>query len=192
MIRRERRMPRLMPLRPRPADDASRVSLVHSAQRVGRHRMVDQGFRLFPVRASSMAGEVDALLFFCWRSRRVMTLGIAAAIVFLAFKYRRGSKANRQTGGATAASAGSHLDRHSVRAQHGHVRLGSVGLFSPVRHARRRHGSARRRQAMDVEIPASRRPPRDQRAARAAGAAGAAEHDLAGRDPQHVRAGLSA
>ncbi len=61
--------------------------------------MVDQGFSLFPVRASSMAGEVDALLFFLLAISAVMTLGIATAIVYLAFKYRRGSKANRQRSG---------------------------------------------------------------------------------------------
>ena len=61
--------------------------------------MVDQGFSLFPVQASSMAGEVDALLFFLLAVSTVMTVGIALAIVFLAFKYRRGSKANRQTSG---------------------------------------------------------------------------------------------
>jgi cytochrome c oxidase subunit 2 len=46
-----------------------------------------------------MAAEVDALLFFLLAVSTVMTLGIAVAIVFLAFKYRRGSKANRQKSG---------------------------------------------------------------------------------------------
>ena len=46
-----------------------------------------------------MAAEVDALLFFLLAVSTVMTLGIALAIVFLAFKYRRGSKASRQRSG---------------------------------------------------------------------------------------------
>ena len=45
-----------------------------------------------------MAAEVDALLFFLLAVSTVMTLGIAVAIVFLAFKYRRGSKASRKRG----------------------------------------------------------------------------------------------
>ncbi len=61
--------------------------------------MVDEGFRLFPVRASSMAGHVDALLFFWLVVSVVVTLGIAGAIVLLAFKYRKGSKANRRQSG---------------------------------------------------------------------------------------------
>jgi cytochrome c oxidase subunit 2 len=65
--------------------------------------MVDQGFSLFPVQASSMAGEVDALLFFLLAVSTVMTVGIALAIVFLAFKYRRGSKASRQKSGGNSA-----------------------------------------------------------------------------------------
>jgi cytochrome c oxidase subunit II len=61
--------------------------------------MVDDGFRLFPVRASSMAGEVDAVLFFLILISTVAMVGIATAIVFLAFKYRRGSKADRRPSG---------------------------------------------------------------------------------------------
>ncbi len=61
--------------------------------------MVDEGFRLFPVRASSMAGEVDALLFFLILISTVATIGIAVAIVYLSFKYRRGSKADRRPSG---------------------------------------------------------------------------------------------
>jgi cytochrome c oxidase subunit II len=46
-----------------------------------------------------MAGEIDAVLFFLLLISTVATLGIAAAITYLAVKYRRGSKANRRTSG---------------------------------------------------------------------------------------------
>jgi len=46
-----------------------------------------------------MAAEVDHLLFYLLLVSSVMTLGIASAIVFLAFKYRRGSKAERHSAG---------------------------------------------------------------------------------------------
>ena len=67
---------------------------------------------------------------------------------------------------------------------------GAERLFRRLSRPGRRHGDLRRRQAVDVEVPAPRRPARDQRAARAGRPAGQAAADLRGRDPQLLRAGL--
>ncbi len=56
--------------------------------------------------------------------------------------------------------------------------------------AGRRARDLRHRQAVDVEVPALRRPPGDERAARPGGPAGAADDGLRGRHPQLLRAGL--
>ena len=56
--------------------------------------------------------------------------------------------------------------------------------------ARRRRHDLRRRQAVDVEVPASRGTARDQPAARARGAADAAGDDLRRRDPQPLHSRL--
>ena len=67
---------------------------------------------------------------------------------------------------------------------------GASVFFAMTQSARRHAEHLRRRQAVDVEAPAPRRPARDQRAARAGRPAGEADDDLAGRDPQLLRPGL--
>ena len=52
-------------------------------------------FPLLPERASSFAGEVDALFFFIVAVTIVFTVGISAALVFFAIKYRRRSDDER-------------------------------------------------------------------------------------------------
>ena len=66
---------------------------------------------------------------------------------------------------------------------------GSAQLSALVA-AQGRARNPRRRQAMDVEDPARQRRARDQRAARPRRRARAARHDLAGRDPLLLHAGL--
>ena len=58
---------------------------------------------------------------------------------------------------------------------------GASVFFAHGAAARRDAGHLRRRQAVDVEVPAPRRPARDQRAARAGRPAGQADHDVRGR-----------
>ncbi len=87
-------------------------------------------------------------------------------------------------------AAGAVLDHHAAGDLHGLLRLGGDRLFRRLPGPGRRHGDLRRRQAVDVEVPAPRRAARDQRAARAGRPAGQADADLRGRDPQLLRARL--
>ncbi len=57
--------------------------------------MIDEGFRLFPVSASAMAEDVDALFLSLLGLSAILVLGIAGAILYLSIKYRRGSAADR-------------------------------------------------------------------------------------------------
>jgi len=56
---------------------------------------VKPSFPLLPERASAIAGEVDALFLFITLVTVVFTVGILAALVFFAIKYRRRSDADR-------------------------------------------------------------------------------------------------
>jgi cytochrome c oxidase subunit 2 len=56
---------------------------------------VSPSFPLLPERASSYAGEVDALFFFIVAVTVVFTVGILAALAFFAIKYRRRSDSDR-------------------------------------------------------------------------------------------------
>ena len=62
---------------------------------------MNEGFRLLPEQASTVAPQVDALYYFLLAVSGVVTLLIASLIVFFAIKYRRGSPASREV--ATAA-----------------------------------------------------------------------------------------
>src|SRR5450432_1822837 len=53
--------------------------------------MIDDGFRLFPEQASTLAPRVDALYFFLLGVAAFFTLLIAALIVYFSIKYRRGN-----------------------------------------------------------------------------------------------------
>jgi len=57
--------------------------------------MIDEGFRLFPEQASTVAPQIDALYFFLLAVSGFFTLLIAALIVFFAVRYRRGSTVDR-------------------------------------------------------------------------------------------------
>jgi cytochrome c oxidase subunit II len=53
--------------------------------------MIDNGFRLFPEQASTLAPRVDALYFFLLGVAVFFTLLIASLIVYFSIKYRRGN-----------------------------------------------------------------------------------------------------
>ena len=52
-------------------------------------------FPILPQQASSFAVEVDAIYFVLWALTIFFSLGVMAAIIFLAYRYRRGSGADR-------------------------------------------------------------------------------------------------
>jgi len=53
--------------------------------------MIDDGFRLFPERASTLAPRVDLLYFFLLALSALLTIVIAGLIVYFSIKYRRGN-----------------------------------------------------------------------------------------------------
>ena len=69
--------------------------------------------------------------------------------------------------------------------------LGRAPLPPPLQPAAGRAADLRRRQAVDVEGAAPRRPARDQRAARPGRTGRAAGHGVAGRDPQLLHPGAA-
>ena len=93
-------------------------------------------------------------------------------------------------GGRAVAGAGAGVDRHPALPRPGDVRLGREALLHPVAAAGRDAGRLRRRQAVDVEVPAPERQARDQRAARPGRACDPADGDLRGRHPLLLRAGV--
>ena len=119
------------------------------------------------------------LYFFLLAISIFFSLLIAGLIVFYA---------DRATGGATADSVGAVIHGgmvleitwtvDPVRHHDGHLRLGRERVLRDVAAAGRDAEHLRRRQAVDVEVPAPRRPARDQRAARAGRPAGEADHDV--------------
>ena len=144
------------------------------------------GSPLFPVNASTMASRVDALYFFLLAITVFFSLLIAGLIVFYAVKYRRRSPeaVGRQNSRRPAAGAGVVGD--PVRHHDGDFRVGRQRLFRDRQPARRDAERLRRRQAVDVEVPASRRPARNQPAARARRPQRQADHDVGGRHSRSV------
>ena len=57
--------------------------------------MEDNGTLWLPERASTMAGEVDALFYFIYWVSVVLFIGVMGAMVFFMYKYRRRSEADR-------------------------------------------------------------------------------------------------
>ena len=141
---------------------------------------------LFPDQASTVAvtGGQPVLLHDC-RQRVLRGGGDAHGRVFRdqvsAAPRRRGGRADSWIAGAGAA-----LDGHSVRDRDGDVRVGLERLFRPGPRARGSARHLRRRQAVDVEVPAPRGPARDQRAARAGEHARAHDHHLGRRAARPV------
>ncbi|MEX2118971.1 MAG: cytochrome c oxidase subunit II [Pirellulales bacterium] len=58
--------------------------------------MIDEGFRLFPEQASTVAPRVDALYFFLIAVCGSITLLVAVLIVYFAVKYRRDARVDRR------------------------------------------------------------------------------------------------
>ena len=98
---------------------------------------------------------------------------------------RRDWRAHRGQPAARAA-----VERDPDDDRDGDVRLGRVGLLPPAPPARRSDAHLCRRQAVDVEVPAPRRPARDQRAARPGRPAGQDHDQLRGRAAQPVFPGV--
>ena len=148
---------------------------------------------LFPKQASTLAAQVDVLLFFHPRPSAVLHAADRRADPRL--RHQVSPPFRRRTGPASntrLAQAGDWPGPSSrwrsplVIFVWGDPRVLQLG---PA--AGRRDGGLRRRQAVDVAHPAHGRPARDQSVARTRRSAGQAHADLAGRDPQLLRARFS-
>ena len=142
------------------------------------------GIPIFPEQASSFAKDVDALYFFIVAVSAFFALLIAVLVIVFGIKFHR--RHEGEVGARIEGNLphGAPLEHHSDRHLHGDVRLGRLGLLPPAPSARRVDAHLRRRQAVDVEVPAPRRTARDQRAARADRARHQGHADVRGRDSQ--------
>ena len=140
-------------------------------------------FPLWPARASTTAGSVDALFIFLVILSAMMSVAIFTMIVVFAVRYRRrAGVAAEQIEGSTALEI-----TWSVIPLCIFIVIfvwGAVIYFKERTPPRGADRSLCRRQAVDVEAAARRRPARDQRTARARGPRRQDDHDLAGCDPQ--------
>ena len=125
------------------------------------------GTPLFPQQASTMASRVDALYFFLVALTGFFSLLIAGLIVYYAINYRRRSPDAVGANIHGGLFARVDLDHHPARDHDGDLRVGRQRVLRHVAAARRNAEHLRRRQAVDVEVSAPRRPARDQRTARA-------------------------
>ena len=134
--------------------------------------MIDDRFRLLPEQASTLARASMLLYFFLLGVAVFFTVLIAALIVYFSIKYRRGNtRVDRKSDRGHALRSGNRLDGDSIPDRDDDLRLGRVAVLLGVSAAGWSAGGAGRGETMDVEVPAPRRPPRDQHAARAAGSA---------------------
>src|SRR5579863_3919310 len=101
---------------------------------------------LWPERASSMAGQVDAIYIFLLVVCGMVALLVFTCLLYFAARYRsRAGVEAEQIEGSTPRF-------------HGVFLLGSDRLLQAAHASARRHGSLRCRQAMDVETGTRRRP----------------------------------
>ena len=120
-------------------------------------------FSIFPDRASTTAGEVDALYAFLLVVGIVMTI----ADFFLRRVLRLQVPPQRSglppQGDPRLDPARNHLERDPVPGHAGDVRMGNQALFPKLHAAAQGHARYLcHRQAMDVESSISRWPARDQ------------------------------
>ncbi len=134
--------------------------------------------------ASNFALETDHILIALLVLSGGMLVLVFGLMFIFAFRYRAGSPLDRGTilektwRFETAWTAAIMLGFFGL------FYWGGVGVPARVQPAGGRDQDQRGRQAVDVEVRASRRAEGDQHAARAGGRAGAAPHDLGGRDPR--------
>ena len=86
-------------------------------------------FQLFPEQASTLAPEVDHLLYFLLAVTVFFTLLIFGAIFYFAIRYRRRSEQRTAARRAHRLHAGDSVERDSLRPHHGDVHLGREHLL---------------------------------------------------------------
>ena len=125
------------------------------------------GFQLFPDQASTLAPRVDNLYFFMLAVSAFFAVLVTAAVIVFAIKYRRRSE--DEVGVPIHGSLALELIWTGIPFILAMVMFvwGASVYFAHRASARRDARHLRRRQAVDVEVPAPRGAARDQHAARA-------------------------
>ena len=131
------------------------------------------GFRCFPTQASTLAPEVDNLYFFIIAVTAFFALlVVGAASSYFAIKYRDHTGDEGRRADSPARFRSSSAGRSSRSSSRSAIFVwASIVFFHIVRAAGPDARDLLHRQAVDVALPAHRRPERDQRAARAGRAA---------------------
>ena len=144
----------------------------------------------FPWEASTTAGGVDYLLYVLTIICGLTGFLVAVLIIYFSVRYRRrpGDPTPPQMRGNTPLELFWTITPLVIFIVF--FVWGAMVYFDAYRAPDDAHGRLRRRQAVDVEVPAPRRAARDQRTARAARPAGQDDADVRGRDPQLLRARL--
>jgi cytochrome c oxidase subunit 2 len=145
-------------------------------------------FSLLPEQASTVAPQVDLLLFFLLGVSFFFAMLIAGMILVFMVRYRRrpGRDHDRTHGPLWLEAAWTAIPFAITMVMF----FWGASLYATIRRARRLARRRRRGQAVDVEAAAHGGPARDQRAARPDRPARAAQHDVRGRHPQLLRAGV--
>ncbi len=180
MVRRDTRARRRRPAAQHPAP-----STRHPASAPTRPSMWP-GTPLFPDIASTMATRVDALYFFLRRPHGLLLAAHRRPDRLLRGEVPPPRARQRRRAHRRRPRPRDHLDRDSAGDRAGHLHLGRQRLLRDGPAAGRHAEHLRRRQAVDVEVPAPERRARDQRAARTGRTAGEADHDVRGRHPRSV------
>ena len=144
----------------------------------------------FPKQASTTARSVDDLFWFLFLVCGSVGLLVAGLLITFAVRYRR--RPGTPTPGPMRGNVPLEIF-WTVTPLFVFLAMfvwGAVVYFDAFRAPDDAIGRLRRRQAVDVEVPAPRGPARDQRAARPRRQADQADDDLRGRDPQLLRARL--
>ena len=148
------------------------------------------GIPLFPEQASTFAAEVDALYIFIVAVSAFFTVAVSAAVLFFAVKYRR--RHPEEVGAHIEGSLPLELAWSIIPTIISMVMFawGAKLYYEMRRPPAEAHADLRRRQAVDVEIPAHRRTARDQRTARPDRTADQGARHVRGRPPRPLLSGI--
>ena len=139
---------------------------------------MNPSFYSFPVQASTYAAHFDAIW---WALVAVSTFGlllVAALVFFFGIKYRRRPDSPKYEQSEESSKLELTWTLGTTVLFVGILRVELLLLHPHPGSSKECDGDHGRRQAMDVEVRASKRSARDQRAARSNWSAGSHEHDL--------------
>ena len=146
--------------------------------------------RCFPIRRPPSPPRWTTCISSSSRSPRSSRSSSSSWWSFFAIKYRDDTGLKVGAPDHRLGAARDWLVAHPVRHLDGDLRLRHGGLLQHRAAARRDARDLLDRQALDVALPAHRRPERDQRAARAEGPAGAGHVHVRGRAARPLHPGV--